>query len=36
MDDILYWIVYLWVETTLVPEKTNQACLNVIKEYIES
>ena len=35
MDDILYWIVYYIISETIVPESTDEACLNAIRDIIE-
>ena len=35
MDNILYWVAHYIVAETVVPESTDKACLNAIKEFIE-
>ena len=35
MDNVLYWIAYYIVEETVIPESTDEACVNAIKEFIE-
>lgn len=35
VDNILYWIAYYWIEETVIPESTDEACLNAIQEILE-
>ena len=35
MDNILYWVARIIIEETIIPESTNEACLRMIKEYID-